>query len=48
MQEKIEKNNLTKDKKIAIKIMWTKLDKKIKWNKILRDEIEKIINLKKH
>jgi len=35
-----KKNNDVKDKKIIIKRMRTKLDKKIKWNKMLRDEIK--------
>jgi hypothetical protein len=35
------KKNQEKDRKIAIKRMRTKLDTKIKWNKIPRDEIEK-------
>ena len=48
MQVKIEKNNLTKDKKIAIKIMRTKLNKKNRLNKMLRNKIEKIINFKKY
>jgi len=35
-----KKNNDLKYKKIIIKRMRTKLDKKIKWNKMLRDEIK--------
>jgi len=34
--------------KIAIKIIKIKLDIKVKWNKMLRVEIEKKNNLKKH
>jgi hypothetical protein len=34
--------------KRAIKNRETKLDKKIKWNKMHMDEIEKKLNLKKH
>jgi hypothetical protein len=41
------KKNQEKDRKIAIKRMRTKLDTKIKWNKIPRDGIEKK-NFKKH
>jgi len=42
----IEKN--IKHMKRAIKNRETKLDKKIKWNKMHMDEIEKKLNLKKH
>jgi hypothetical protein len=44
-QENDKKKNLNK---IAIKRVRTKLDKKIKWNKMLMDEIEKKYQLKKH
>jgi hypothetical protein len=37
-----------KPNKIAIKRMRTKLDTKIKWNKMLMDKIEKKYQLKKH
>jgi hypothetical protein len=35
------KINQEKNKKIAIKRIMTKLDKKIKWNQMLKNKIEK-------
>jgi len=48
LKNKINQENKKIKIKIAIKIIRIKLDIKVKWNKILRVEIEKKINLKKH
>jgi hypothetical protein len=40
LKDKIKKSQ-EKDKKIAIKEWGIKLDKKIKWSKMMRDKIEK-------